>query len=148
MITLGAALTKHWQDDAAIAAIVGEGDAARIYPSVAPERAELPYVVYTRLSAEQVEGLGGGQGLAITRIRVDCWAATVAEADALGTLLRRSLQALEHEQIAADLSGGLWIDSGAIDDGPSDVTSPPIDGTDEWEYGVRHDATVIHAVDQ
>lgn len=146
MITIVEALIGHWQADDDVTELVGEGDDARIYPSVAPEKCDLPYVVLARLSAEQIEGLAGSAGLATTRLRIDCWAATRVEADQLGDLIRRSVQALEHEQIAASVSGGLWIDSGSIDDGPTDLTSPPVDGSDEWEYCSRHDASVIHAV--
>ena len=54
--------------------------ADRIYPLIAPDAAPPPYLVYQRVSANTENILSGSSGLINTRIQMDVYAATYAQA--------------------------------------------------------------------
>jgi hypothetical protein len=54
--------------------------ADRIYPLIAPDSAPPPYLVYQRISANTENILSGSSGLINTRIQLDVYATTYAQA--------------------------------------------------------------------
>lgn len=68
---------------AELAALVGD----RIYPAQIPQGTELPAVVYHRVSGVPYNHLGAGFGLVRVRIRLDVWALTYDEAQAVNDVL-------------------------------------------------------------
>lgn len=72
-----------------IAALVG----TRVYPSRAPDEAQLPYLVYLDMAAiDQARDLDGAGGLAQARVQVDAWAGTATAAKRLGDAVQTVLE--------------------------------------------------------
>ena len=70
--------------------------ATRVYPNVAPEGVEKPYLTYTRITALEETTLdtnGGTNNLRNTRLQLDVWAATYADAQTKAEALRTALKA-------------------------------------------------------
>ena len=67
---------------APLAALVGSGDAARIYPSVIAQGVPMPAVAYA-LRTDALAVLTGDVGIYQTRIVVQCWAEGIAQAKAV-----------------------------------------------------------------
>lgn len=63
--------------------MVVAGGKKRIYPTIVPENAALPYVRYQVASDPRPEHLGGYQSARVTRVQVDCFAAKYSEARSL-----------------------------------------------------------------
>jgi len=51
----------------------------RIYPLTAPQEAEMPFVVYTRVSSNRLYSLTGYSNLEYPRMQVDCYGVTYSE---------------------------------------------------------------------
>jgi hypothetical protein len=79
--------------NAAVAAIVAD----RVYPTVLPQSAEVPAIVYTRVSADHTHTLGGASSLASGRVQVNCWADSYAEAAELARAVRLAVQGYRGE---------------------------------------------------
>lgn len=54
--------------------------ADRVFPLIAPDAATPPYIVYQRVSANTENILSGSSGLINTRIQIDVYATTYAQA--------------------------------------------------------------------
>ena len=79
------------QEDVVTAlATVGDG---KLYPQVAPADAELPFVVYRRLSQEPLLTLGGATAATKSVMEFACCAKTYAEALSLADTVRATLYA-------------------------------------------------------
>lgn len=74
-------------DDATVSGLVG----SRIYPTVAPATAGLPYVVYQRISTNRVRDQGGVSDLAQPRIQVSCWADSYSGTKTLADAVRAAI---------------------------------------------------------
>ena len=80
--------------DAAVAALVG----ARIYPVEIPQGADMPALVYTRISGPRDHAFSGPTGLAMARVQVDAYADPAASASAYASakgLIRAVRQAVD-----------------------------------------------------
>jgi hypothetical protein len=69
--------------------------AGRMYPSVAPDSPVTPYAVYFRVSGTEVSTLdtNGGAGNANhTRLQLDVWAKTYAEAQSIAAAVKTALK--------------------------------------------------------
>ena len=67
----------------------------RVYPNVAPDLVEKPYLTYSRISGLEETTLdtnGGVNNLRNTRLQLDVWAATYGEAQAKAEALRTALK--------------------------------------------------------
>jgi len=64
----------------------------RIYPELAPQKAALPYVVYTRVDSEHLMTKDNAAGLANARIQINSVAATYLKAKQLAEQVRLALQ--------------------------------------------------------
>lgn len=65
---------------------------ARVYPELAPQKATLPYVVYTRIDTEHLMTKDNAAGLANARIQINSVAATYLKAKQLAEQVRLALQ--------------------------------------------------------
>jgi hypothetical protein len=102
---------------APVTALVGAGDAARIYPSdKAPQGGPLPYITYQRISGRTVVGLTleGAYGLDAIRVQVNAWdAMNGGNASALAQKIRQVLH-------GATADGPAVVQCSAPADFPSD----------------------------
>ncbi|MFO7905801.1 MAG: DUF3168 domain-containing protein [Pirellulaceae bacterium] len=60
----------------AISSVAG----GRVYPTVAPQDADYPMVVYQRISTARFNSVDGDQAKARVRFQVSCWGMTYADA--------------------------------------------------------------------
>ncbi len=81
------ALYSHLAADAGVSALVGD----RIYPTLAPQEAELPYLVYQRVSGPRVRSHGGPSGLAHPRFQITGAAETYPSLRAVMNAVRAAL---------------------------------------------------------
>lgn len=98
------ALAAHILADADITALIGD----RIYPNVAPQDAELPLLVYQRISSPRVRSQSGPSGLAHPRFQIRAKAASYSEARDLAGKVRVSL-----DGFAGTMGGGGGVSVGA-----------------------------------
>lgn len=75
--------------DAGVSALVSN----RIYPLAAPQQADLPFVVYTRISSGREYTLSGATGLENPRMQVDCYAETYSSAKAISEAVVTAVRA-------------------------------------------------------
>ena len=59
----------------------------RVYPLVAPDGALRPYIVFQRISANAQNILSGASGLTNTRLQVDVYATTYAQAQGIAAAI-------------------------------------------------------------
>jgi hypothetical protein len=91
---------------AAASSLVG----GRMYPNVAPNNVQKPYLVYMRVSSKPENTLADGVPIENTRVQIDCfdttYAAVVALAEGVKAALRASeitsLLILEQDQFEPD----------------------------------------------
>lgn len=118
---LANAIYQRLAGHAPLAALVG----TRIYPSRAPDEAQMPYLVYLDMAPiDQAEDLDGSGGLDQVRVQVDAWATSAIEAKRVGDLARAALRdfrgAVAGVSIAnVTISGGFDDWDGGSGDTPS-----------------------------
>ena len=69
---------------AAVTTLVGDGDAARVWPVVLPQRAapKWPAITYQMISGRPDYELAAVAGVALIRIQINCWSGVRPEHDA------------------------------------------------------------------
>lgn len=83
---------------AGIQALVANGtspETYRVFQLISPEQVDKPYVVFEKISLNRVNTMSnaGGAGVANSRIRVNNYAKTIAEAEALAEQVRLAMEA-------------------------------------------------------
>ena len=73
----------------ALSSVVG----GRVYPNIAPNNVPKPYVVYARVSSSPENTLGDGSPIDNTRLQVDCYDNTYAQAVALAEAVKAAFKA-------------------------------------------------------
>jgi hypothetical protein len=75
----------------------------RVYPQIAPDNVERPYIVYQRVTQNVENVLSGRTGLTNTRLQVDVYASTYAQAQQIATAVAGLMDgwALPNVQILA-----------------------------------------------
>jgi hypothetical protein len=75
----------------------------RVYPQIAPDNVERPYIVYQRVTQNVENVLSGRTGLINTRLQVDVYASTYAQAQQIATAVAGLMDgwALPNVQILA-----------------------------------------------
>lgn len=75
----------------------------RVYPQIAPDNVERPYIVYQRVTQNVENVLSGRTGLTNTRLQVDVYASTYAQAQQIATVVAGLMNgwALPNVQILA-----------------------------------------------
>ncbi|MDD2728174.1 DUF3168 domain-containing protein [Malikia sp.] len=79
----------------------GHTDAgSRVFPQVAPEGTEKPYIVYQRVSSSSENTLDGRSGLVNTRMQIDVFARTYAQALSVTSAIDGLMDAWEVQNIS------------------------------------------------
>jgi hypothetical protein len=86
-MTIESAVVKELIVDSGVHAVCAD----RIYPAVAPQDISKPYVVYERLSVDQVFTMGGASNLQTARFRFTCGGQKYAEVVAADAAVRAAL---------------------------------------------------------
>jgi hypothetical protein len=90
--------TKIYTLLSGVVAVVG----TRIYPLVAPQEAELPLIVYTRISSGREYSMDGYSNLENPRMQIDCFAGTYAEVKTLSEAVVSAMRAATTFSVASD----------------------------------------------
>lgn len=101
--------------------------ADRIYPIQLPQAAALPAVTYQRISTVPYHHLEGYSGLTASRLQIDCWAVTYADAKGLAEAVRLALDGFSGAMGEHTIESVLLL-------GHNDVPESP-DG--DGEYGIQ-----------
>jgi len=101
MAVIDEALVQILTGDGAVAALVMD----RVYPIVTPQGAELPAVVYQRISGPRDETMDGPSGLASPRYQFSCIGRGYGEMVAVAEAVRRALDGFRGDV------GGVHVDS-------------------------------------
>jgi hypothetical protein len=64
----------------------------RVFPNIAPNNVQKPYVVYARVSSAPENTLADGAPLGNTRLQVDCFDTTYAAAVALAEAIKAAMK--------------------------------------------------------
>lgn len=138
-MTIEEAIVAQLKATAGVTAIIGAGDAARVFPQVLPQGSaaqKYPGLVFQRISGPREHSLTGRSGLANPRFQFTCWSKRHAEARALADAVTLAL-----DSFSGTLGGGGGVDTSPIlvEDGP--------DGYDDAEqvYSCSLDAICWHA---
>jgi len=59
--------------DTAVTALIGAGDNARLWPNMAPEGTDLPYITFSKISGNQVNSMAGVTTLANPVLQVNVY---------------------------------------------------------------------------
>lgn len=109
--------------------------ASRIYPRVLPQTPTLPAVVYQRLTTTPTHSHDGASDLDMSRLQLDVWADTYAEAREAAIAIRTTLDG------ERGMWSGMWI-SAVLLDSADDFFE---DATRMWRQ--RTDWRVWHATE-
>ena len=104
----------------------------RIYPNVAPHDAAYPFLVYSRISCQDVIGLKGPTRLTKARVQIDSYAPDYATADRLADAVRIVLNGYAGPM-------GPYVCKGACRDYLQDIYHPPQTADDIGLHRVRQD---------
>lgn len=80
-------LFTRLKDDVSISALVG----TRIYPKVAPQNAQTPYIVYHVINDNSNQCLGGSIYQNDVRFQIDCWSLKYSEVKQIREAVKSSL---------------------------------------------------------
>jgi hypothetical protein len=122
---------KHTRVNSGIAAIVGSGVNARVFPMMARQGAAMPYIAYTQAAGNTHKSHAGRTGCKEITLHVYCFAAKQPEARALANLLEPYWLDTE-----GDVGSGTKIhvcNGGIVDDG----VEPAQDSSDKKKFWVR-----------
>ncbi len=86
-MTIESALYSYLSTKASITALVS----TRIYPQVAPDSGDYPFITYNVISESHDHAMQGATGLANPSLQVDVWAETIADRVAVSESLRNAL---------------------------------------------------------
>lgn len=112
----------------------------RGYPSAREQGSALPSYIYRIIDSQHAAHLQGASGVAISRVQIDCYAATQIDANALAEAIR--IELLRQPVPTMDSVGVDCVthENGPIDFGPI----KPEDGSDDWLYVTTDDYVLIH----
>lgn len=100
---------------AGITALVGAGNAARIYPDAMPEDGAYPVIVFSRTGTEPVVSIDGVMHMSFVTLQAQCWAKTRASSDALADAIESALadagETPQERAGAYDPETGLFVSS-------------------------------------
>lgn len=116
------AIRQRLVDTTAVAALV----ASRIYPQIAQQGAQRPYIVYQVISTDRPRHLLATSGLVSNRIQIDSYGVDYMGAKLLADKVRLSLDGLKHRTIGSD--GYTAFVYGVALDSERDELDEPFDG--------------------
>jgi hypothetical protein len=107
-VTLASAVFGVLSTNAAVAAIVGSGSAAKIYPTAVQEGKAAPYIVFWRTKNEDFRTLDGSlptiEGMTL---QFEIYGRTPAEVDSLCSAVEAALLPLKGD-VTSPASGFIW----------------------------------------
>lgn len=77
---------------AGVTALVGAGDAGRVYPHVLPQKPAYPCIVYKRVASRRLQGAHSDPGVAYVTLQVICLDKSADTVLALGEQVRLALE--------------------------------------------------------
>lgn len=133
MADIGVAYLAYLKTQSTVTDVVGSGSSSRIYTDRLPQGATLPAIVlHDSISGVSYETLTAGDGLAMRRVQVNCYADTKLVAESLRDAVRLVTSAYSH---------GTWATGGdaifvhnASFAGMATLDDEPQDGSDEPRY--------------
>jgi hypothetical protein len=78
-------------NDAGVAALVADGNGARITPLLLPESSALPAVTYHLVSQKREQTFAHPRGLVRSWLQIDCWGRNYGDAKSLAEAVRVAL---------------------------------------------------------
>ena len=107
----------------------------KVFPAIAPQGTELPYITYQIISNNADQHMSGASGLQETRIQLNCWSASYAEVQNLAEAVRESL---------LPMSGTInsTLICGVTSEGKRDTYEKPQSGEEVGVYGVSEDFNI------
>jgi len=106
--------------------------ATRIYPDDLPQGAQLPAIVYNKISTTHEHVTAGGWGLAgmaVCRVELECFSATRAQANNLADLLKTNIIGS-----LRGVYGGINFFDATMGAGQRTIVETPTNGSDERRY--------------
>lgn len=119
------------KDAPAIIALVAD----RIFPLLAPQDVDVPFLVYQRVSGVRWRSLSGPSGMAQPRMQVDAYAMTYSGAKTLATAVRQTLDGFRGV-VAGIRVGGIALQSDQ--DMPEEDVEPKLFRV-SMDFMVTHD---------
>ncbi|MCP5017108.1 MAG: DUF3168 domain-containing protein [Ketobacter sp.] len=98
-MTIESAIYSHLSTKSSITALVSD----RIYPQIAPNSAEYPFITYNIVTEDHDHSMGGATGLANLILQLDVWASTVPTQVSLSEALRNALDGFKGLMGSEDL---------------------------------------------
>ena len=116
--------------------IAAVGD--RIYPHVAPSSAELPFIVWQRISSTGFRHMTASAGLTRELVQFSCWASTPESLETVSEALREALDGMTNFWL-----GGEDVRSATLVN-EIDSFEPATDGGEEGDYRTILDVEFTH----
>lgn len=133
-------LIAYWKTQSGITSIVGSGTSARIYPELAREPADKPFVVFSAATGGvSPRNLSGGCPMRFAEVNVWTYAGTKAAADTLAEAVRQAT-----ENFRGTMGTAFVYDVAAS--APDSGVDLPQDASDSKRYWTRIVYEIVHAV--
>lgn len=113
-------------DAAGVGAFIGTGPATRVYPEVAEQGVNKPYMVYHRVNAQRFNHMAGPGGLCRTVIQFDCVAFKTSDIMGLADAARLLLDGVANITFDGSTITGTML-SNEVD---TDQSQSPTDASD------------------
>lgn len=142
MAAMEEALCSYILSKAAVTALIGSGDAARLYPHALPQDCNLASgaaAIYRIISSSETGLLTDRAGIVQSRVQITSFANTFSAAIALA-------RAIKNCGIATlkGLDGGVNFRGVMIEEGINTYDEPPTDGGETWRYIAEFDLRVSY----
>lgn len=82
--------------DPAVAALVVDGEGARIFPDVAPQEFNWPLIVFARSSTTPTYTIHGAEVARDAQINITCWGRTRPEAEQIADAVKDAMSTAGH----------------------------------------------------
>lgn len=137
MAAMEEALCSYILSKAAVTALIGSGDAARLYPIVLPQDCDLAdgaAATYEIITSDETHTLTDRAGIVQSRVKITSFAQTHSAATTLA-------RAIKNCGIATlkGVSGGVDFRGTVIEEGLSCFVETPTDGGETWRYIAEFD---------
>lgn len=142
MAAMEEAICGYILSKSAVTALIGSGNAARLYPIVLPQDCELsdgPGATYEIITSTETQTLADRAGFVQSRVRITSFAVTHSAATTLARAIKNcGLTTLK------GVSGGVDFRGIVIDEGLACFAEAPTDGTGTWRYIAEFDLRVSY----
>lgn len=136
-MSLRTAIYDHLGDETDITDVVSD----RIYPDVAPEGADLPYITVNVVSTFHSHHMTAASGLAQARVQIDCWTTSSTGRETLSEAVREALDGYRGGSMGDD---SLDVRSVHLED-DAQTYEPPTTGSDVGVFRQRMDFMIWYA---